>query len=178
MDILILIIAACAFLHFIYEGIVAPSIRTKLRNDMFELRDELRNLHISKDDRCSREAFEIAHTGVNQYLDRLHAVTISFMRRFREAYKDADFRADVERRQMVLNSCESTELRKIVASANSRIELALFANSAGWLIYLVPVALLGICIKAITRWVHRRISQLFATPEAGTFRLMPDVITA
>lgn len=172
MDIAILIFATLAFAHFIYEGIIAPSIRMKLRNRMFELRDEVRALH-AEDRRCSKEAFEIAHGGINQYINRLHAVTISLMGKFREAYKDPAFRKEVERRKAALDACDCKELQSIVTRANRTIESALMTNTGMWFVYLVPVALAVVCIHAVGAKLHRFIFRLFATPLARTDSLIP-----
>lgn len=42
MSTAILIFAFIAVVHFVYESIVAPSWRMKLRNELFVLRDEVR----------------------------------------------------------------------------------------------------------------------------------------
>jgi len=47
MEIAIIVLAGLAVYHFVYEGILAPSFRLKLRFELFELRDELRKLKIS-----------------------------------------------------------------------------------------------------------------------------------
>jgi hypothetical protein len=171
MDTIVLAIVALAFLHFIYEGIIAPSIRMKLRNDMFALRDELRHLHVS-DDRCSREAFDVAHSGINQYLDRLHGVTLSLVAAFKHAYRDEQFRKEVEHRRHVLATCQSEEMQGIVARANQRIEAALATNCGMWFVYVVPIAIAAVCVGTLTKKVHRFVSRLFATTETRTNELI------
>lgn len=173
MDIAIIVIGALAFAHFIYEGIVAPSLRMKLRNQMFELRDELRHLHAT-DDRCTREAFDIAHSGINQYINRLHIVTLSLMSRFKAAYRDKAFREEVERRRKALDACKSSELQSIVSRANHNIEAAFAANSGMWFVYLAPLAMAVLFVTTLTSKLHGLVFRLFATSEARTNALMPD----
>lgn len=177
MDIAIIILAVLAFGHFIYEGIIAPSLRMKLRNDMFELRDELRHLH-TNNDRCTREAFDIAHAGINQYINRLHGVTIGLMLEFREAYRDTNFREEVERRKKTLDACESPELKSICSRANSKIESAFLINTGMLFLYVVPLALAALCLSAVTSKIHRFSVRLLATPEARTDKLVHESISS
>lgn len=176
MDIAIIALALLAFAHFIYEGIIAPSVRMKLRNKMFGLRDDLRHLHVSSE-KCSREAFEIAHSGINQYINRLHGITIAFVSRFKTAYRNnPSLRDEVERRKRVLDACSSPELQGIITRANQNIEFALLINMGMWFLYLVPVAVAASCITAVTAKIHRFVYRLFATSEASTEKLMPDTM--
>jgi hypothetical protein len=175
MDIAIIILAALAFAHFIYEGIIAPSLRMKLRNRMFDLRDKLRHLHINND-RCSRDAFDVAHTGINQYINRLHGVTIGLMVDFKEAYRDSKFREEVERRKKILDACESPELKSICSEANQNIESALMINTVMLFLYVIPLAIAAFCISTVTAKIHRFSVRLLATPEARTDKLVPESV--
>jgi len=175
MDILILVLAGLALFHFIYEGIWAPTARMELRNDLFSLRDELRKLRISGDAKCSKEAFEIAHDGINQYINRLHWVTISFERTYSRAMKKRDFRDVVKRRTRILGAAENEQLRLIAHRANGVIENAYFANAGGWLPYVLTLALIAFLVSGVrsrfSRLLDRRASQVLATPEAKTEKL-------
>jgi hypothetical protein len=170
---LIIVLALLALAHFVYEGIIAPSVRLRLRYSMFELRDELRTLH-REDERCSRDAFEIAHNGINQYIDRLHAVNLELMSRFRIAYRDRAFREETERRKAVLDACGSSELRGIVGRANKTIEMAFAANTGMWAVYVAPFIVAAVCVRAISIRVHAYMSRIFATSSARTASLLDE----
>ncbi|UJB17600.1 MULTISPECIES: hypothetical protein [Lysobacter] len=182
MDILILVLAGLAFFHFVYEGIWAPSARMELRNEMFGLRDELRKMRIARDKPCSKEAFDIAHDGVNQYLNRLHWVTISFERRYSRALKDREFRNVVKKRAAILHDADNEQLKSVAHRANGIIEKAFFTNSGGWLPYLLTLAVIAILVNSIrskfSKRIDRRASQVLATPEARIEKLRARAIMA
>ena len=63
--ILFLFLIVLAFLHFIYEGIVAPTLRTGLNYKMHALRDRLWHLRTSSANSTS-PAFDIIKIALNR----------------------------------------------------------------------------------------------------------------
>ena len=175
MDILIVVLAMVALGHFLYEGIVAPTLRTKLKHEMFQLRDELRSVHLERDDGCPQEAFNIAHNGINQYVHRLHWVTISFVTEFNRMNSSSK-KAEVDRRRRVVETCEVKELSDIVARGNKVVERALFVNSGAVFAYctvlLVPLAILFMCAHSI----YRKASEMFAAPSGRTDEVIARLV--
>jgi len=169
MDILLLIAAFIAGFHFVYEGIILPSIRLTLRNRLFALRDELRALKFGNDS-CDEAAFDLVHTGINNYLNRLHLVTISLRVRMRKLYEsDADFQKQVEDRRALIEQAHNESLRAIVRKSDRVIGMAFIANSGAYFIYIVPIVF---CFTMISRtWSFAKA--LFALPTNMAARLMP-----
>ena len=75
--ILLISLAVLAILHFIYEAIILPTIRWNLRNELFSLRDKLRNVVINKE-QYDPATFELAHSGINHFINRLHHLDLGF----------------------------------------------------------------------------------------------------
>lgn len=175
MDILIVVLALVALGHFLYEGAVAPTLRTKLKHEMFQLRDELRSVHLERDGGCPKEAFNIAHNGINQYVHRLHWVTISFVAEFNRMNSSSK-RAEVDRRRRVVEECGVEELSSIVARGNKVVERALFVNSGALLAYafalMVPIAVLYLSAQSI----YKKASEMFAAPSGRTDEVMSKLV--
>lgn len=170
MAIFILFLLGAAFAHFIYDGILAPSIRCKLRNDLFDLRDQLRTAQISNQDPSATEAFDVVHAGINAYLNRLQGVTVSLRAKFYRLNKeDSGFRQEWHRRRRVVEDAKNQELERIKARANATIELAFLTNSAPLLAYLLPLALCLAQIFQLRRWSQA----LVAMKPSQTDRLIP-----
>jgi len=158
--------------HFVYEGMLLPSIRMSLRNQLFALRDEVRTLNIDGIDRCDDEAFEIVHSGINNYLNRLHLLTIGLHMRVSRLYEtDAEFKTVVESRRALMDAAHNASLKDVVDRANKILFAAFVFNAGGWFIYIVPLA---ICVATIKRGVAFA-KELFALPTSLASKLMPIV---
>lgn len=171
MDILIIVLAIIAMLHFVYEGIVAPTIRMKLNHDLFELRDDIRQYKISNED-CDEQVFDVVHNGINQFINKLHWVTFSFMIEFSRAHKDADYRKEVSRRKKMVDECQSIEIQRACKRGNEIVEFTLAVNSLFLMLYLTPfILMLEVLASARRKFfvrTHAKVSEVFASPSDRT----------
>jgi len=168
MDILITLLIIGAFLHFIYEGIIAPSLRDKLKHQMFELRDQLRAIQITEKEKCPREAFDIAHHGINQYVNRVHWLTFSFMVEFNRAHGESKVRDETNRRRDVVAHCEQPDIQRIVKDANRVVGNAFAVNTLPLLIYsVVLLAIYAVMKYGVTKvggLLYGKAAEVFASP--------------
>jgi hypothetical protein len=169
MSVLILVMLGLAVFHFVYEGIVLPSYRMKLRHDAFELRDELRTLVL--DGRIDRNdlAFEVVETGLNNLARRVHMLSFNVHRQMRRMYtEDETFRRRVDARHEALKSSSNEDLRRIVIKADRIFERAFVANAGGWFV-LAPVVF---CLAGLfsVSWL---VMRLLAAPSQALEKLMP-----
>ncbi len=74
MNIIFYILLALAIIHFIYEGIIAPSMRLHYRYRLFTLRDELRFLKATHKDELPDEVFILLQNILNNSITLLHRV--------------------------------------------------------------------------------------------------------
>ncbi|NYT59413.1 hypothetical protein H0A65_10830 [Alcaligenaceae bacterium] len=170
MKALIIIGFAIATWHFIYEGIVAPSIRLHLRNELFKLRDELRAAKhdgLAADDEA---AFWFVHDGINNFLNRLSALTIDRSRRLHHIYMtDEEVRATLEKHlQKVLNAQNAT-IRSVFDRTNDVIGKAMVTNFGGWFIYIIPLAI----VIALAGSIGKAAKGMLLVPTAALDKLMP-----
>jgi hypothetical protein len=129
----------CCF-HFLYEMIVAPSLRLNLGFRLFALRDQLRRLKMTAADELDDRHFHGLQDSLNALVRTLDVFDLSLLVRLRNlAKQDAAFRARVEARASVLDGSDMPEFLEI-RKRSIRIALeALAVNSGGWIVYLIPV---------------------------------------
>ena len=155
----ILALLLLSLIHYVYSGIVLPSIRFQLRNRLFALRDDLRNLKISQGSRCNDVAFRLLHDGINNNLPRLQLLTLRFKVDFDERYKnDSAFRARIDGRRKVIDDCDDAEFKRIRDEVNQVVELAFIANMGGWFLYIIPIVLLLIPMFKISELAKQLIA--------------------
>lgn len=144
------IVVLIAIFHFVYDGIVLPSIRLILRNRLFALRDEIRTLKIDPSSQFDKAAFKLVHDGINTYLNRLPQINLGTTARIIESIKhDDQIRKKIEEREQVIKNCDDQDIKDIFYKANRILGYAFVANSGGWFIYLIPIVLLFNSIKTL-----------------------------
>jgi len=156
-------------LHFVYEGIVLPSIRLKLRFSLFELRDRLRTLMCEKPDKLETDAFRYLQESINISIAFLYRINVrALMEMPRILEDDANLRKRVEKRNATLKSCSIEEFQAIRKRSLIFFILAFMANSAGFFILMIPFALfMALCgrIKIKYYEVKERIISIVCVPE-------------
>ena len=171
-----------AFYHFIYESMIAPAARLKLRFKLFALRDRVRNLK-----RVCPQEFEDRHFFYLQdslntliaLLPRFDLVTLQ--RVASEIERNPELKARVTTRTALLDDCALVEVQKIRDASVEIGTRALTINSGGgWLVYVVPLLLLAIVHLAfylgLSSWfsaVTRRIKAVISIPEADIEKVVP-----
>ncbi|MEA5123327.1 hypothetical protein [Xanthomonas floridensis] len=170
MATLIILLGVLALGHFLYEGVIAPSLRDRLNDEMFELRDRLRRIKLEQGEACPQQAFEIAHNGINQYVHRLHWVTISFVVEFNRSHRK--FRNEVKDRRDVIARCGVSELKDVVDRGNQIVERALIVNSGAVLLVSFPFVVLGVTVFQLPIKLYAKAAELFATPERRTEQVL------
>jgi hypothetical protein len=142
MSYLIAALLAAAFLHLLFESIIAPSIRMKLRFELFSLRDDLRALKAESGSSLSDRQFECLQESLNALiavLRRFDGATLMAVEQ--ELRRNPLLRTQVEARARILDGCTSRRARAIRARSVQIATTALAVNSGGWFIYVLPVVL-------------------------------------
>jgi hypothetical protein len=174
MTILIWIIVGIALFQFVWYGIAAPPLRMALRYRLFAQRDRLRGMASAG---LSREVFDLMHNSVNSAIRFLPEFDLAAMFTVRNALRvDPELRAEIERRNAVLDSCPIKDVRDIKGEVTKTMMLGLAANSGGWLIWLIPIAL----TVAMIGTVYAIIDSALALPkgEADRLGLSPQGVPA
>lgn len=154
MSYLIAALAVIAVLHLLFESIIAPSLRMKLRFELFSLRDDLRMLKASRDLSLSDWQFECLQESLNVLIAVLHrfdgAILVTIEHELRH---NPLLRAQADACARILDACTSRRARAIRARSVQIAMAALAVNSGGWLIYVLPVLLLAVGYSRIKRLI-------------------------
>src|SRR5262245_60473492 len=106
MSTLIWAMLLLALFHFIYESILAPSLRLSLRHNLFGLRDELRRLKVQYGDAFDDTHFLYLQGSINTMIAMIPRYDLATLYYAQRAYKrDAEFRNHVDERADMLGNC-------------------------------------------------------------------------
>lgn len=166
MNIAIAILIAFAAWHYIYEAIIAPSVRMQLRMKLFELRDRLRWLK-HNDSNLSNEAFMIMQDAINNgiaFMSVLGIISFEYIRK--DIARDESLRKRIDKRYECLVKNDSEEMQDIYHELAIVMYRSIAINSGGWLAFVIPVA----CLVYAHKWAINRIGVLLSMTEKDADR--------
>lgn len=133
------------FIHFLYDGIILPSIRLRLRFGLFRLRDDLRALKLSKGEELPDEVFHYIQDSINNAINMLPRVdVVTAFRLTRLLDQDKEFARLLEERKALIENCSVEEAKQIHTKVRDVIPQALVVNNLMLLMYLVPIFILAV----------------------------------
>ena len=140
--------------HFIYEGIVAPSLRMNLRYRLFAIRDELRELISEKDTDVPIQAFKTFQDDINHSVSNLGSFHVSTLFQVRRAMKlDKELEAGSKAEIDLVRSVENPEFSALRKRFLSVLLTAFVANSAGLFAWVVPAVLAQVFLGKVKKLV-------------------------
>lgn len=170
MTILFFVFLALVVFHFVWEGIIAPSIRLEIRYKLFKLRDELRRLKIEQGNRFSDEIFDDLQKTINNEIGLLHRGNIgNLYRAYRKFGNDEGLVAEMTRLEKLIEECPLDEVRDVRNKSVGWGMLGFLVNSGGWFVYIVPPVLLAISYGTIRSFIKK----LIVLPEKDIDRIIP-----
>jgi len=175
MSILLAVAAILSLWHFLYEGIIAPSIRLHLRNRLFVLRDELRQAKIDGISKADETAFWFVHDGINNFLNRLPSLTLGMVKTLDNEYESNEsLKHLMDKHLVAIKNSSDPRIHNAFTKANSIIESAIITNMGGWFIYLIPIAIMVLTMKRLSNLT----SELIVAPAKDVERLIPPYMQA
>jgi hypothetical protein len=152
-------IALLAIIHFVYEAILAPSFRLKLRCDLFLLRDELRSLKVDHAEMLDDKHFTYLQDSINSIIlmiPRFEIGTVAMINR--ELEKDKSLEEKVQKRVKLLDDCAIPEVAVIRKKSLHLAFKALLINGGMCFLYILPMAILSVLYKAVANSIRAVIS--------------------
>lgn len=142
MVIFLYFLCAITIVHIVYDKIILPSYRLHLRNELFIIRDSVRDIIISPQNSKQLEAAQLLHTVLNNSINRLDLLTFSNRAKLRVQIKlDRLLRRDLANKLRILQS--DTQVNELFETASNINEKAFLSNgllSALWLnILIIPI---------------------------------------
>jgi hypothetical protein len=160
-----------AVFHFVYDGIIAPSRRMSLRYEVFAQRDRLREAKEVHDEEIDCEVFESLHDYLNGALGLVSTISvIGLIQATRSLKTEPEVQAAVNQRRAILARCPVVEVREIQDRATIAVSRALLVNSLGLILWLLPFAIVFVCLG----WIADAIQRLLLTPARELRRYFPD----
>jgi hypothetical protein len=155
MEILFLILFILVVIHYIYDKILLPSVRQRLRGEIFEQRDLLRREVIKLEaanslNEVSKKTFKQVDDVINRSVNRLHMLTISNIYKAKSNITNTDIHR-IEKFHKLLEASPSNTPEEVYKNVNKLMSQVLVANSLLLCLYALPVALLvmltGLLVK-------------------------------
>jgi hypothetical protein len=163
MSTLFIILIITAIFHFTYEGIILPSLRLKLRYQLFGLRDKLRRLKLSEGDKINAEIYHLIQNGIHTTINLLPFATVSLLSKtIDEIRSNADLREKVRERSALIENCQIDELKSIFSDSKDIMAKAFVINSAPLIIYFIPFSILAVIIIALFDRAKRFVNYLIS----------------
>lgn len=148
MFILFIALICFALLHFIYEGILVPSLRLKYRFKLFYLRDELRYLQVVHSDKLTGELYNYLQDSINISLKFLHQIDLKTII---WAYMSTDdnelLNKEINARLRLLRECPIKEVRDIGRQVFECAGYLVLVNNGALFFYVIPIIFIGLFAK-------------------------------
>ena len=153
MTILFFILAALALLHWLYYGLIAPTLQRRLRYLIFAERDRLRRLRLEHgEDDLSIRVYRYLQDYANTALKLLPDITFATLHAANQRLEnDAEFRDRVKHRVAILDSCKLEEIGELRKRIAVQVAGGVLVNSGGLLLYLIPIVLVLVYHKKLMK---------------------------
>jgi len=172
MSALFFIIIALAVVHFIYEGIVLPSIRLSLRYKLFALRDELRWLKIDKSSEVNNESFAYLQSAINNSIKLLPAINVKALFSVNKIFEKNPELLKIAKERFEFVYANSTDKMRSIMKDNFKIfTYAFIANNMILFIYLLPIVIIAVSLRNSLNFIKINMKHILSVPEskAGLF---------
>jgi hypothetical protein len=150
MSLLIIGIVIAAIFHFVYEAIIAPSLRLKIRFELFALRDKLRELKINHGDTLDNKHFKHLQDSINSIILMLPRFDVGMLTTMeRELDRNNDLKLKLNERIKILDDCNIPEAMEIRTKSLNLAHQAFFVNIGGFVLLILPLVFWNVMKKRI-----------------------------
>lgn len=170
------IISAFAVLHFIYEAMVAPSIRLHLRMEFFKLRDKLRKLKFEGNtDLANEEIYDLLQGNINTCIKFLPSLDVKLFFHFYQIIRmDPGLEKSLKKKVAILDNCKTKEVRKL-KSRYRRLNLMTFVSNNGMFFLPIIFTFMPVCFYLCLKIQIREFMHL---SERKIVEIDPAIATA
>ncbi|QIM65248.1 hypothetical protein [Frederiksenia canicola] len=126
--------------HFVYESIIAPNLRVGIRNELFEIKDELDSICLDELSENDKAIYYMLHSSLTGLMLRLPKLNLSLMKEAqREFETDAKFRERVLKKRQLIEASHNAVLKELYCRSNKAFSDAFIINTGAWCMLLVPL---------------------------------------
>ena len=152
--------------HFVYEGIIVPSILFHLRNDLFLLRDNIRKILIQDllNDQ-EKETALFVHDGISLFIHKLPTLRIkNFYAAKKEIDNNIELKREIDSRINAIQNIKHNEVRDIFTKTNKIIRSTVLCNSGALMPFLLLTIVPLVIGIAMASELNRFVSEILAIP--------------
>ena len=154
LGILILFLTGAAFLHFIIDGILAPSALMAVRIELCTKAEELDGVHKKSGHSFNKDVFRILRGSLHNLISNMSRYNLTTVAMVKVRYEhDNEFSRDVRERIALIDSCDLSEVKDLRTRLNRLADRILTWNSLGWVIYVVPFIVAAFMYRSTQRGV-------------------------
>ncbi|TYL43479.1 hypothetical protein [Dickeya sp. ws52] len=179
LTVLFYVLLGLAAAHFVYERILLPSVRLHYRNQLFELRDRVRDVMISNKSAADNQAATLVHDALNNAINRLHMMTLH--NRYKaQRYMDANpnIRARIKKEIALFEKCNNQVINDTIRQSADILNKVLLFNSLMLIMYLLPIALVVFAVAKLIRTANSMLTVFrlvkSRSPLEDAVLLLPD----
>jgi hypothetical protein len=173
MEYLILAMAFFAILHFVYESIIAPTLRAKSRSGLLSLRAELNEMVKTEPGFATSKAYHHLSDSLDAILKNIYTMEIlTFVRMLQKVKDDPNLRKRLAERSAVLDGLPAGRIKVIRDGSISIAIRSLRYNGYGWSFYVVPMVAAGACLT----FLRDRIKSMLLLTYSEINRLGKDSV--
>ncbi|MCT8631639.1 hypothetical protein NUS50_04195 [Glaesserella parasuis] len=162
---------ALAIGHFIYESIIAPNLRVGIRNELFEIKDELDLISLDELSENDKTIYYMLHSSLTGLMLRLPKLNLSLMKEAQDKFEtDAKFRAKVLKKRQLIESSHNTTLKDLYRRSNNAFSDAFIINTGAWFMLLFPLLFV---MKAMAK-AQKIVSGIITLSTKQMQKLIPE----
>jgi hypothetical protein len=156
MSYLVLALFFGAIIHFVYQSIIAPSLRMDLRASLLQLGRELSDIERGSAEQANQRCFSDlceSHKRLLEALDRISVVALLEVER--ELRDNPRVRKQVEARSASFDHCELAGLRSLRARTIRMAVQAVAINNGGLIFSILPLMPFLLASAKFRKWLLR-----------------------
>ncbi|HHT7758170.1 hypothetical protein ABWE99_10720 [Pasteurella multocida] len=158
--------------HFVYESIIAPNLRVGIRNELFEIKDELDSICLDELSENDKVIYYMLHSSLTGLMLRLPKLNISLMKEAQHKFETDDkFRDRVLKRIQLIESSHNTVLKELYHRSNKAFSDAFIINIGAWSMLLVPLLFV---VKAMEK-TQKIVSGIVTLSTKQMQKLIPEI---
>lgn len=167
---------ALAIGHFIYEAIIAPNLRVGIRNELFEIKDELDSIELNSLCENDKAIYYILHSSLTGLMLRLPKLNLSLMKEAqREFDTDIKFREKVLKKRHLIESSENEELKALYKRSNKVFSDAFIINTGAWCMLLIPLLFPLLFVMKAMEQIQKITSGIVTLSTKQMQKLIPEI---
>ncbi|PHM50975.1 hypothetical protein [Xenorhabdus sp. KK7.4] len=161
LTVLFYVLLGLATVHYIYERILLPSVRLYYRNQLFSLRDSIRNEIISDKSKLDTTAANLIHEALNNAINRLHLLTLPNRVRARKRLAaNPEIEARIRKEIELFKKCNNHQVIDTIRKSADILQKVLLFNSLMMIMYLSPFFLFFAISSLMVRAAKNLMKQL------------------